>query len=80
MNNVIKKLLAQIQQLCVDISLKPKGKYYAHIGYSGHVNKINLHYQERVTGETTWIYLSNEITLKSLKIAKRKLNKILEEE
>lgn len=79
MSSSVKKLLSQVQQLCVDISTKPNGKYYASMDYTGSINTFAIHYKDRETGQETWICFVEEIKFKPLKEIKRKLKKLLEE-
>lgn len=79
MSSSVKKLLSQVQQLCVDISTKPNGKYYASIDYTGSINTFGLSYENRKTGEKIWLCFVGKIEFKTLKKTKRKLKKLLEE-
>lgn len=79
MSSVIAKLLTEIQLLCVNISLKPNGKYFGFINYAGHVNTIDVFYKDKANGKCTWICMNKSITLENLKQAKSKLKKLLEE-
>jgi hypothetical protein len=79
MSRTLKKLLIEIQLLCIDISLKPNGKYFGFLNYAGNVNSIDVFYKEKATGEFTWICITKSITLQNLKQIKSKLKKLLEE-
>ena len=79
MSNSVKKLLSQVQELCVDISTKPNGKYYASMDYTGSINSFGLSYENRKTGEKTWICFVEKMEYKTLKEISRKLKKLLEE-
>ena len=79
MSNSEKKLLSQVQELCVDISTKPNGKYYVSIDYTGSINAFGLSYENRKTGEKNWMCFVEKIEFKALKKIKRQLKKLLEE-
>lgn len=84
MSSVVKKLISEITELAVEISNKTKHDVFA--SYRGHVNciEVNYHVNGYRSGspETSIvnIYINHEKDhVAKLKLAKRKLKKLLEE-